>query len=130
MRCRSEGVRANRSFAITRDGEAIPILLRDTVLFFTNSKFRQVALTEPRKYSDRFFFNDAKQLVKELSLKDILPSPKCGVRPQLVDWKTKELVMDFLVQNGENSTHILNAISPAFTCSMEIAKRLVDMYLP
>jgi L-2-hydroxyglutarate oxidase LhgO len=109
------------------DSEAFSILFRDAVLFVTNPKFRRVAMTEPRKYLSRCFYEDARQLVKELEPRDIGPSPKCGVRPQLVNWKTRELVMDFMVENGENSTHVLNAISPAFTCSMDIAKKLSPM---
>ena len=52
-------------------------------------------------------------------------SPKVGIRPQLVDWRTKELVMDFLVVAKDASVHVLNPISPAFTASMAVAKRVV-----
>jgi hypothetical protein len=37
-----------------------------------------------------------------------------------------ELVMDFVVENGENSTHVLNAVSPAFTCAFSFSKFIVD----
>ncbi|HEU5360940.1 MAG TPA: L-2-hydroxyglutarate oxidase [Candidatus Deferrimicrobiaceae bacterium] len=107
------------------DREGASIALSDVVLFLRNPKFRQVALTEPRKYSSRVFFRDAARLVKTLSPSDIEPSEKVGIRAQLVDWKTKELVMDFQVIADGDAIHILNPISPAFTSSMEIAETLV-----
>ena len=36
-----------------------------------------------------------------------------GIRAQLVDRRRNELVMDFVVEGDEKSTHVLNAISPA-----------------
>ncbi|KKO18032.1 MAG: oxidoreductase [Candidatus Brocadia fulgida] len=34
--------------------------------------------------------------------------------------------MDFVVEHGENSTHILNAVSPAFTSAFSFSKFIVD----
>ena len=107
------------------DREGASIALSDAVLFFRNAKFREVALTEPRKYTRRAFFRDAARLVKTLSPSDIEPSEKVGIRAQLVDWQTKELVMDFQVIADGDAIHILNPISPAFTSSMDIAETLV-----
>jgi hypothetical protein len=42
-----------------------------------------------------------------------------------VDWRTKELVMDFLVLARDASVHVMNPISPAFTSSMELARQIV-----
>jgi L-2-hydroxyglutarate oxidase LhgO len=107
------------------DTEGLSILMSDATLFFSNPKFRSVALTEPRKYIFSYFFRDAQKLVKHLEPDHIEPADKVGIRAQLVDWNTKELVMDFLVQEDGDALHILNPVSPAFTCSMELAKRLV-----
>jgi len=108
------------------DAEAPEILLRDAVLFVKNEKFRTVAFDELRKYFFKYFFADCEKLVRGLQPSDIESSPKVGIRPQLVDVKTHELVMDFKVEAGENSVHVLNAISPAFTSSMAFAKMLCD----
>ncbi|MGZ9147644.1 MAG: L-2-hydroxyglutarate oxidase [Candidatus Deferrimicrobiaceae bacterium] len=107
------------------DREGASIALSDAILFFRNAKFREVALTEPRKFGKRAFFRDAARLVKVLSPSDIEPSEKVGIRAQLVDWQTKELVMDFQVIADGDAIHILNPISPAFTSSMDIARTLV-----
>jgi len=71
-------------------------------------------------------FSEAKRLVPELKIEDIEDTPKVGIRPQLIDWKSKKLVMDFIVLKDGNSLHILNAISPAFTCSMAFAEHVVN----
>ena len=51
---------------------------------------------------------------------------KPGIRAQLLNTKTLELEMDFIVEEDDNSLHILNAVSPAFTCSFAFAKYLVS----
>lgn len=108
------------------DAEALGILWRDALLFATNATFRTVAMSEPRKYMFRHFFADASRLVDSLKPEDVLPTPKAGIRPQLVDVVSNTLVMDFLTESGEAELHVLNAISPAFTSSMALAEILAD----
>jgi L-2-hydroxyglutarate oxidase LhgO len=109
------------------DKEAIDILLSDAHLFRTNSQFRTVALTEPRKYFSPWFFQDAAALVKTLEPSDVEPAAKVGIRAQLVDWRTGELVQDFQVIQDGDCLHLLNPISPAFTSSMDLAQKIVRM---
>jgi L-2-hydroxyglutarate oxidase LhgO len=111
------------------DGEAPAILLRDALLFFRNKKFREVALEEPRKYSFNYFFNDARKLVKELVPSEVEDSPKAGIRPQLVNVRKNELVMDFVIEGTEASVHVLNSISPAFTSSLFFSEMLLKQYI-
>ncbi len=111
------------------DLEFPEILYRDAVLFMKNKKFRGVALDEPRKYFFKYFFSDAKKLVKHLEPSYIEDSPKVGIRPQLVDIEKNELVMDFIVKKSNDSVHVLNSISPAFTSSMHFAEIVVDTYI-
>jgi len=49
-----------------------------------------------------------------------------GIRAQLVDRAAHRLVMDFVVEPGERSTHILNAVSPAFTSAFPFARMVLD----
>lgn len=56
---------------------------------------------------------------------DFKPIP-AGIRAQLLNTKTNELVQDFVIEHGVNSTHVLNAVSPAFTCSFAFAKYVVN----
>ena len=121
--------RENYGFFKGIDSEVFAILLRDLHMFFENEKFRGVAIEEPRKYFFKHFFNDAKKLVKHIAPNDVMPSSKVGIRPQLVDIETNELVMDFVVERHENTIHILNSISPAFTSSMYFAELVVKEYV-
>ena len=105
--------------------ETFDILLRDSVLMLKNDKFRQVALTEPRKYLKRFVLKEARRLVPQLRLDDLAESDHVGIRPQLVHWPTKALVMDYIVLRDGDALHILNPISPAFTTSMAFARDIV-----
>ncbi len=45
-----------------------------------------------------------------------------GIRAQLLDKEGMKLVMDYVIEHGENSTHILNAVSPAFTSAFSFSK--------
>jgi L-2-hydroxyglutarate oxidase len=109
--------------------ETFSILFRDAILLIKNNSFREVALTEPKKYLKRFVLKEAKRLVPELSLHDLIETNHAGIRPQLIHWPTKTLVMDFIVPSDRNSLHILNPISPAFTTSLAFAKDMVTQLL-
>ncbi|MDC3400212.1 hypothetical protein OAX29_00210 [bacterium] len=45
---------------------------------------------------------------------------------QLINKKNKKLEMDFVLESDEKSIHILNAVSPVFTCSIPFSKFVVD----
>lgn len=122
--------RENYGLLAGLDREAPEILLRDAVLFVRNPAFRATALAEVYKYLPRVIYNAARRMVKELEPGDIEPSPKAGIRAQLVNRTTHQLEMDFVVERDERSMHVLNSISPAFTASMAFAKILCDDYLP
>jgi (S)-2-hydroxyglutarate dehydrogenase len=109
--------------------EAFSILAADATLLFRNAKFRSVALTEPKKYLATYFHRDAARLVKDYDPSLFESADKVGIRPQLVDWRTKEMVMDFVVEAPDGSVHVLNPISPAFTASMEVARSVVAEHL-
>jgi len=111
------------------DSECAAILLREIHLFFENAKFRAVALEEPRKYLFSHFYKDAEKLVRHLAPHDFIPCDKVGIRPQLVDIESNELVMDFVVKKEGNTVHVLNSISPAFTSSLAFAEMVVEKYV-
>jgi L-2-hydroxyglutarate oxidase len=117
--------RENYGLVRGTDGEAFAILASDAALFLRNPKFRTVALAEPRKYLPVYFHRDAARLVRSYDPSLFPGADKVGIRPQLVDWRTKELVMDFLVLAKDGSVHVMNPVSPAFTASMELARTVV-----
>ena len=63
----------------------------------------------------------AQQLIPAITREDIEMSPKVAIRSQLFNQQTQKLEDDFLCLPGPHSTHILNAISPAFTASFALA---------
>jgi len=120
--------RENYGFIKGIDREMLSILCAQFKMFFTNTQFRHLAINEPRKYFPHFFYQDAKALVKTLQPRWLVPSHKVGIRPQLINTTSNELVMDFVVIKEDNTLHILNAISPAFTSSMAFAHYIVSHY--
>ncbi len=96
------------------------------MLIHNPSNFRSYVREEMARYIPRNFFNETRSLVHELKRSDIGPFYKVGIRAQLMDLQKGQLEMDFIVEQGPDSLHVLNAISPAFTCSFAIAKHLAD----
>jgi len=111
-------------------GEMTGILSKEAKLFLKNSfGFRSLAIDEVKKYSRKYFTSLAASMVHELDVKGFTDWGKPGIRAQLLDLSTNELVMDFIIEGDKNSTHVLNAVSPAFTCAFPFAKYVVDNYL-
>jgi len=99
-------------------------------LFATNAfGFRNLALEEIQKYKMSHFLKLATALTKGCNHKGFKEWSKPGIRAQLLNKKTLELVQDFVVERKDNSVHILNAVSPAFTCAFEFTKWVVKTYL-
>ena len=67
------------------------------------------------------FVRAAKLLIPKLESNHLIRSNKVGIRAQLYDKSSGSLIKDFKMENGISSTHILNAISPAFTASFSLA---------
>jgi L-2-hydroxyglutarate oxidase LhgO len=109
-------------------GEFLETALTEANLFVFGSAFpfRKLAVEEMRKYSKRFMADGAAQLAHGVSLDSFTTYGKAGIRAQLLDLKNRALVMDFLVEGDKHSTHVLNAVSPAWTCSQPFAHHVVN----
>ncbi len=95
--------------------------------FLASSHHDSVKLmrSELPKYSRRVLAHHAAQLVPSVSSADFVTRGRPGVRAQLFDTTQGRLEMDFVVRSGERSTHILNAVSPAWTSSMALAAHVI-----
>jgi L-2-hydroxyglutarate oxidase LhgO len=82
--------------------------------------------SEVPKYSRRYLVGQASALVPSVSTEDFRERGRVGVRAQLLHVPTGRLEMDFVVEPGERSTHVLNAVSPAWTSSLAMAERIVE----
>lgn len=89
--------------------------------------FRGLAFAEMKKYYRPYLVNQAAKLVHDVALPEYQQWGHPGIRAQLIDCKSRKLVMDFCLQNDKHSLHILNAVSPAFTCSLPFAKYVCDI---
>jgi len=107
--------------------EFVEVIAFEAGMFLRNSSnFRSLAFEEMRKNFGGHMLQQASILVKHMDVGKAGGFLKPGIRAQLLDKQTMSLVMDFVVERGERSTHILNAVSPAFTCSLSFAKFIVD----
>jgi len=88
--------------------------------------FRGFAHAEGRRILKRYFVEAARVLVPAVRSEDLLRSGKVGIRAQLLDRRSGELVMDFVVEQGPRSTHVLNAVSPGFTSAFSFARVILD----
>lgn len=95
---------------------------------YTRNKqgFRQFAHEEAGRFFKHRFIAAAKALVPNLRDEDLITSKKVGIRAQLLNKNSHELVMDFLTEKKGNTFHVLNAVSPAFTSSLSFAKLIVS----
>ena len=107
--------------------ESLEIIFREISLFFNNHfNFRSLALDELKKQSKRRMIKDIKSMAPSLGLEKLSHWGNPGIRAQLVNILDKKLEMDFIFEGDRKSFHILNAVSPAFTCSKPFADHVVS----
>ena len=82
--------------------------------------------SELPKYSRRHLVSQARALVPSVNAGDFRERGRVGVRAQLLHVPSGRLEMDFVVRPGERSTHVLNAVSPAWTSSLAMAEWIVE----
>nr|MCH9816454.1 FAD-dependent oxidoreductase [Actinomycetes bacterium] len=101
--------------------------LRGLASFARSREQDAIALTrsELPKYATRVLAREAAELVPGIRAQDFTRKGEPGIRAQLVNKATGGLEMDFLVRGDQNSTHVLNAVSPAWTSSLAVAEHVV-----
>ena len=108
-------------------GEFAEIIFRDLgLLFFSGFDFKRLAVEETLKYYRPRLVNLASTLLEGVKLENFRHWGKPGIRAQLLNIKTKKLEMDFVIQSDSKSLHVLNAVSPAWTCALPFAKYVCD----
>ena len=107
--------------------EFAEIIFRDLgLLFFSGFDFKRLAVEETLKYYRPRLVNLASTLLENVKLENFRHWGKPGIRAQLLNIKTKKLEMDFVIQSDPKSLHVLNAVSPAWTCALPFAKYVCD----
>ena len=108
-------------------GEGLKISSELIKMYLKNKgNFRLLVHSEARKYLKPWFVKSAQKLMADVKAEDLISSDKVGIRPQLINTKTKSIEMDYILEQTENSLHVLNSISPAFTSSFAFAEWIVE----
>jgi L-2-hydroxyglutarate oxidase LhgO len=116
-----------RGFDHFKFGEFIEVLFREAGLMISaNFDFRTLAVEELRKYSRPRLVSLATRLAHGVRPEDYRRWGEPGIRAQLLNIKQRKLEMDFVIEGDERSTHILNAVSPGWTCAMPFAEYVAD----
>ena len=103
------------------------MLFREAGLMISSPfDFKKLALEELRKYSRPHLVALASRLAHGIRFENYSRWGEAGIRAQLLDIKHRKLEMDFVIQGDEYSTHLLNAVSPGWTCSISFASYVVD----
>ena len=110
-----------------RFDELTEILLRQAGLFLSsNFDFKALAIRELQKYSRPKMVSLASSLAKGVEIKNYRKWGEPGIRAQLLNIRGKKLEMDFVLEGNNLSMHILNAVSPGFTCALPFAEHVCD----
>jgi (S)-2-hydroxyglutarate dehydrogenase len=88
--------------------------------------YRRLAVEELAKYSRKKMVSLASALAEGVKESHYVTWGRPGIRAQLLDVKKRKLEMDFVLEGDHRSMHILNAVSPAFTCSLPFAGYVCD----
>ncbi|MBN2275881.1 MAG: L-2-hydroxyglutarate oxidase [Bacteroidales bacterium] len=119
-----------KGFSQLKLNELFSILGWESMLFLKNAfGFRDLAFEEIKKYNKQYFISQATSLVKEINKKGFTEWTRPGIRAQLLHKETLELLDDFVIEGDTNSVHILNAVSPAFTCGFTFAELVFKKYI-
>jgi len=140
-------------FTITADGKAkigptaIPAFWRENYTGLSNFKlgelvevagrgmgllanaqfdYRRLAVEEIKKHSRKRMVSLATVLAEGVHESNYRKWGRPGIRAQLLDIKNRKLEMDFVLEGDKRSMHVLNAVSPAFTCSLPFADHVCD----
>ena len=107
--------------------ELMEIIFRQAGLFWSSDfDFKNLAFEELQKYSQAKLVSLASSLAEGVGIKSFKKWGEPGIRAQLLNIRDKKLEMDFVTEGDERSLHILNAVSPAFTCALPFADFACD----
>jgi hypothetical protein len=116
-----------------RDIERVPSYIRAIggwvglgLIVFAGFDFRRLALEELLKYNRTHLVKLAGELATDVEVGHYTKWGKPGIRAQLMDIRTRKLEMDFVLEGDESSFHVLNAVSPGWTCSIPFAEHVCD----
>jgi len=114
------------NFKLSEISELLPSFLYKIIK--NQNNLRNLALREIKMLTKHGLMNEIKKLIKNVEVKDLVYyEEKTGIRSQIFDNKSENLINDFVVKKfNNNQLHVLNAVSPAFTASFAFADYLIN----
>ena len=107
--------------------EFMNIIKAQSEMFLANkNQFRGLALEEMKKYSKEYLIQLASKMVNDVNSSDFLKWGRPAIRAQLLNTNDNNLEMDFVYEGDDKSFHLLNAVSPAFTCAFPLSQHISD----
>ena len=85
--------------------------------------------SEVPKYLRRILVRQAAELVPTVREDQYTRWGKSGIRAQLFNLASRRLEMDFVVEHADHQTHVLNAVSPAWTGSLSFGEHVAQAVL-
>ncbi len=92
-----------------------------------NGGLRRLAARELKRHSRRALLAEAGRLARDVPGPRNWTSGPPGIRAQLVRTRGWKLEDDFVYEADDRSCHVLNAVSPGFTCALPLAEHLLDI---
>lgn len=113
-----------QNFAVN---ETLEIVYRQLgLLFSADFDFKTLAISEMKKYFKPHLVALASELLSGVFIEKYTRWGKPGIRAQLINISKKRLEMDFVLEGDAKSLHVLNAVSPGFTCALSFARYICD----
>ncbi len=105
--------------------ELVDLLTRQAGLLRSSGfNFHRLAIQELRKYSRSRLVKLASALAQRIDVGDYSTWGRPGIRAQLLDVQEQKLEMDFVMEGDHQSMHVLNAVSPGFTCALPFSSHV------
>jgi len=103
-------------------------IMAQTIGLLVSSRFGflRLAAQEALKYSRARMVSLAGALVEGVKPEHYRRWGRPGIRAQLVNIATRTLEMDFVLEGDSKSMHVLNAVSPGFTCALPFSDYVCD----
>lgn len=96
------------------------------LVFELKKFFKPNVLLETKNLSKNFDFLPDSKLQLLFNENSNFQYGKPGIRAQLILKKERTFVDDFIIEGDHKSIHVINTVSPAWTCCFPIAKHVIS----
>ena len=95
------------------------------LMIYSDFNFRKLAFEEFMKYNRHHLVELSTSLADSIRTENYKQWGQPGIRAQLLNLNSRQLVMDFYYEGDDRSFHVLNAVSPGWTCAIPFCEHMV-----